>query len=657
MLHLVENLQFKANIEFVSKISPCFKSEDYPPKDDFVMSIDQNGKVISRYGDDTWDFTSFGSKTKFHFKNYDKANKEMFKQLMFYVTYSCLFPGKYNSLTPWYVSFQNIFKTCSKHEINASDLNRFPRVIEEIAEFWAKNSPSYFQATVSFLNSVLKIQDQIGFALLNEKSIALFKQFDPSYEEGQTAYIPNRIWTAYIQHLDSVFDDFEFYQDKLEGLYHYLVKTTISNEEKGICIQNSSPFNHHRAKNKVFYDGTLETYLKAHGLMSLFEKYVERPELERFKEYTSDQPGALLNNFSRTCYLYILYYSIMRKSEALSLRTDCLQIENDERLGNFYLLVGETTKTDPDSDAHWVVPKRVERAVKIAKILLDWKLQYVSVSDEPPHLFQNLMVWHKSRRVSKPSSFASFGNTITIKAYFFFKIEQYRITQEDYDEALALTPSLVKKNWFKVGATWQFSYHQFRRTLAIHFALNKISASSTQLQMKHGTREQQFHYQNNAGRLRLNHGAEQEIVNEYYAEMARNITSTVYGEAILPHAKSPVKQEVVCFIEEGDMNKLLKAQKNGSIGYRKNILGGCVKQGVCEYGGFDSIAHCAGGDGGNPCSDLIIDGAREQEFKDDKAEYEIQMDDVPKDSPRFMALNAEVRGYETVLDIIEKKKG
>jgi hypothetical protein len=131
----------------------------------------------------------------------------------------------------------------------------------------------------------------------------------------------------------------------------------------------------------------------------------------------------------------------------------------------------------------------------------------------------------------------------------------------------------------------------------------------------------------------------------------------VSGEAILPHVKSPVKQDVICFITEGEKKKLLKAQRNGSVGYRKNILGGCMKQGVCEYGGFDSIAPCSGGGGGKPCSDLIIDGTRKQEFIDDKVHYESQMDNTPKDSPRYRALNAEVEGYETVLNIIENKKG
>jgi hypothetical protein len=175
--------------------------------------------------------------------------------------------------------------------------------------------------------------------------------------------------------------------------------------------------------------------------------------------------------------------------------------------------------------------------------------------------------------------------------------------------------------------------------------------------MKHGTREQQFHYQNNAGRLRLNQSAEQEVVNEYYAEMARNISSVVYGEDSITHTKSPITQEVARFVEEGEMKKLLKAQKNGAVGYRKNLLGGCMKQGTCKYGGFDSITHCAGGNRKSMCSDLVIDSSREQEFKEDKAHYENQMNEAPEHSPRYESLKAETRGYEKVLEAIKDKRG
>lgn len=653
MLNLKENLQFKADIEFVSKDSPCFKSKDYPPKDDFVMSIDKNGVIISRYGDDIWNFRSFGGASKFQFKEYDNANKCLFKKIMYYIIYSHLFPSKYTSLKDWHNTLQLFFRYCHSNRIKASDLNRYPKAIKEIAKITVKGAPSTFKTKAYHMHHFYKNNEQIGFMLLSEQNIALFESFNPKYEYGQTAYIPVRIWTNLVKHLDSVFDDFDDNQKELEKLYRYLASSYTLNRNKG--IRRSSPFCKNRAKNKAKYKGDFEYYLRENGLLKLFEKYGERNKL--YDKYTIMHFSELLNNIIFTSFLYVIYYSIMRHKEATSLRTDCLIIEPDERLGDFFLLRGETTKTDPDSDDRWVVCNRVERAVTIANTLLEWKLEYIGNSEEGCHLFQRIDVWHKDQQTPKARTFNSCKKIINRDGSIFFNTEQYRITQEDYNEALALTPSLAREDWFKVGNIWQFGFHQFRRTLAVHFALNKVSPSSTQLQMKHGTREQQFHYQNNAGRLRLNRLAEQEVVNEYYAEMARNISSVVHGEDSLTHTKSPVAQEVVRFVEEGKMKKLLKAQQNGAVGYRKNLLGGCMKQGACKYGGFDSISHCAGGNRKSMCSDLVIDSSREQEFKEDKAYYEDQMNEAPEDSPRYESLKAETRGYEKVLEAIRDKRG
>ncbi|QLE07759.1 hypothetical protein HYD28_01525 [Pseudoalteromonas shioyasakiensis] len=655
MLYLTENLKFKGQVEFVTQTSPCYQSPNYPPKEDFVLSINQEGQIVSRYGDDVWDFTSFGGDTKYKFYEYDETNKKLFKQLMYYIIYSHLFPGKYRSLNAYYIPLSAVFRSCSSANVIASELHRYPKVIEGFAKQYAQKSPSLVNSAVCYFNKILKNREQIGFTLLDDAGIALYKQFDPKHQSGQNAYIPNRIWLKFVQNLDEILNNFELYKDELSNLYNYLAGTVKSNLNKVTSHYEASPFNKHSSSNKERYNGSFEDYLNEHGLMELFEKYVSRPALNNGSTYNIDQFSCLLNSIVISCYLYVLYYSIMRKEEALSLRVGCFVLDRDERLGDYCLLVGETTKTDPDNDARWVVPKRLERVISVAETLVGWKLRHVTTSDFSAPLFQNMAVWQASHRTSKTRKIGDYSS-VTAKAEKVFKPQLFKITQEDYSEALALTPSLAKQEWFKVGQSWKFNFHQFRRTLAVHFALNKVSASSVQQQMKHGTREQQFHYQNNAGRLRLNQNAEREVVNEYYAEMARNITSVVQGELIAPHSKSPVKPEVIHFIKDGDRKKLLKAQKNGAIVCRSNIIGFCLKQGVCEFGGFDSIVNCAGGNESKMCPDLIIDGDREQEFKDDKAHYQEQISKLVEGSPRYESLKKEVEAYDSVLEIIKRER-
>jgi hypothetical protein len=490
-------------------------------------------------------------------------------------------------------------------------------------------------------DNLLKNQEQIGFSVLDTKSIALFSKFNPEYELGQSAYIPPAIWNDFIHHLDGVLDDFIENKDKIEKAYHWIAQANIENKKKAKAASTpTSPFNNNTPNYLIKY-GSFESFLRSHGLNEWYEKHhiIEGT----VHNYTINVFAKSLNAMISACYFYVLFYSLMRKTEAKSLRTDCLIVEKDERLGNFYMLVGETTKTDPESDARWIVNNRIQKAIEVAKTLVEWKMSHLKLTSdrESPHLFQRVDVWVEPVQNSKVRDFND-ANYIVNHNATFFGLDKYKITQDDFDKAIALTPLLGREGWFKVGGVWAFGYHQFRRTLAVMFALNDVSAATGQFQMKHGTREQQFHYMNNHGRLKLNGLASQEVTLEFYNEMAREIIAVTEGTdgKVLPHSKSPVKAEIVHFVTDGEHKKLRAAQKNGAVGYRKNLLGGCMKQGSCEYGGFETVTHCSGGNGSNMCTDLIIDGSKHQEFTEDKQYYENQMNDLPKDSPKYSSLKA-----------------
>lgn len=654
-LNKIENLQFKANIPHINKNSACFSPPSFPPPDDFPMCIDETSVITTRYGDDIWDFTAFGAKSFMYFSDYDETNKALFKKIMFYIIYGHLSRGSnYYSLRMWYETLQDLFRVCIENSIPADQFTRYPKLIPKLAE---KIPQSRFGKAISHFNALLENKEELGLLLLNENSIANLKRHDKDYEGGQNAYIPASIWYKLIHNLDQVMDDFVMHQENLEAAYHWITKSFISNKKHSKGQRRTSPFQTETPNYLIKYDGNFDDFLREHGLFELFETYQDNDKKLRCS-FGLKQFSAYLNNVSFACYIVVLFYSLMRRDEALSLRTDCLVTETDERMGELYLLVGETTKTDPDSDARWVVNKNAAKAVSIAQSLVNWKLQHIKTSSkDTPHLFQNLTVWEKGHQNTKPRTITQFDKIVN-SAKQFFRPDSYHISPEDYSEALALTPSLTRHDWFKVSGIWRFNFHQLRRTLAVHFAVNQISPATGQFQMKHATREQQFHYMNNHGRLMLNSVAEQEVVNEFYAEMARNITGVVNNESnvILPHSKSPVKDNIVSFITENEKKQLMKAQKNGSVAFRKNLLGGCMKEGSCEYGGFDSITHCAGGVNNKFCSDLIIDGTKELKFKDDRDYYQERMDDTPEESPLYGALKAELKGYDRVLELIEKRR-
>ncbi|MBL4881114.1 MAG: hypothetical protein JKX82_07305, partial [Oleispira sp.] len=388
------------------------------------MSVDKDGAVISRYGSDIWDFKVFGATKVMHFKDYDDANKALFKQVMFYLIYSHLFPGKYDSLRSVYKTLQKLFETCSQHKIRADELRRFPKVIEQVAKSQAKSS---FGSSVWHFHRILKNEAHIGFQLLDAKSIAHYSRFNPEYELGQNAYIPPAIWNTFIHRLDEVPDDFIENQEKIEKAYHWIAATTIENQRNVRGKANeSSPFNVKTPEYLTTY-GSFEMFLKDYELYDWVAKYQEHNK--KLKGFTVRQFSSALNNTVITCYMCVLFYSLMRMSEAKSLRVDCLIIEKDERLGNFYMLVGETTKTDPDCDDRWVVNKRVQKATEVAKTLIEWKLSHLELTDSnaAPHLFQRADVWVEAQQKSQAREFSNFAWIMHMNQRF-FGLENYRIT-------------------------------------------------------------------------------------------------------------------------------------------------------------------------------------------------------------------------------------
>ncbi|MFX5057441.1 hypothetical protein ABTC93_19675, partial [Acinetobacter baumannii] len=83
----------RLNSKFISEKSPNYEINVWPPSNDFPVTCDKKNKVVSRFEDDIWDFTSYCDKNvKFNFgssnqkKGYiiDFENKRLFKIIACY---------------------------------------------------------------------------------------------------------------------------------------------------------------------------------------------------------------------------------------------------------------------------------------------------------------------------------------------------------------------------------------------------------------------------------------------------------------------------------------------------------------------------------------------------------------------------------------------
>lgn len=228
-----------------------------------------------------------------------------------------------------------------------------------------------------------------------------------------------------------------------------------------------------------------------------------------------------------------------------------------------------------------------------------------------------------------------------------------KITRADLEVARRLTPNLPE-NKYAVGKVWPLGWHQYRRTGTVNmFADGSISDSTLQQQLKHSSRLMSLYYGRNHGRIRLNKDVETAVVMAMYQAQAEMIKRAASGDRFIsPDAPERKEALVVNVLSAKDLDDLIKMARNGKVAFREHRLGGCLKAGVCEYGGIESVARCAGGDGGKPCTDVLYDRLKEPQVRADLRRVSEEIKMLSAGQPRYDALVEERQAMENYLHAI-----
>jgi hypothetical protein len=655
---ILDNLVFRSVHSKITLDWEGSKPSSFPPNDGFVMSIGSDGNNLSHYGDDSWDFRTFGGNIM-HFGKFRDSNKDLFKQIMFvHIYHFVLFPGTYWSIISYYGLFQKIIKVCEyKHNnIQLDELFRYPLVIEEIA---MEVPDSMFAASINQFKKLLSIQEELGFKVLDEQAIKLYASLNPSYEHGQTAVIPPRIWNHYIQKCDVILDEFLECETQIKKAFNWIACAYEHNKKLGLNPVFSSPFNHRNSslKRRKIYNGSFEKFIDGYNLRTTFEKYISTKKDSRDsskQRFEISHFSALLSFGRDIASVYIQAYTLMRREESSWVRCNGLHIDEDKKYGKLYIVESKTTKTEDYSEALFPTSSSVEKAFKVAKFITKLRMRFAPC-DTPKDILESPFILTAVLEPWKPSK-DKFANRpirpALPKQAKFGDDACFKITKEDYQFAVALTPTLLlerKKNeWFKVGNYWKFSDHQFRRTLAVQMNEFGVSKSTIQYCMKHRTQQMQNHYTKNSTRILTNKLANkaffEERIQQVYLKLA-DVVINETGRYIKPYGKvQSIPVEVVNLIEELNFKKLYKEIKAGKTGIRLNLLGVCAKNGICEYGGVESISPCMGqhDESGKPCGDLVIDKMNMGDIQKYIGHCQDQQELFDEDSPAYQALAKEI---------------
>lgn len=662
-----------ADVPFIGSNSRSFRPPSWPPPKDWVCIEDKDGNAVSCYGDHVWNFTpwfgktlncNFGDGQKLNARSpeIDPANAEILRLL---VAWRCWGPRSAPSVATLIGGFakpiRKIIKICSDNNILASDLWRYPAVINMVAQSLPS---SKFDNIVAELERLRDARDFLGFELLDKEGIQRLKAAQPNHDKKQTEYIPPSIWSYVVNRVAECINDYLVHQEKIEECFTFCMNAYEQNaaveyrERTGKARQNpfqaSLPTSAGKRSGAIYHGHFADT-AQRFGIKDVLQKWSGEMDGARsivgFSNYLQVVRYAALIDISA--------FTLMRISEAASIRWNCLFWHEDPVYGRIPLIQAETTKTDPDENGLWVTSPSVEPTIRVLQSIAKMRLSSAGRwrKDDNPALITPLYEpWAGSRKSAKQYDakphIYGLGEVIR-KNPFLFDLRKLRITEQDLKVAKAVCPTLNAKQ-FQVGKLWAIAWHQFRKTGAVNmFASGEISDSSMQLQMKHLTRWQSLYYGRGNTALHFNDDARVLLVNAQYEAMGRQLAEvhtdrfvSPYGDKHKVKLLAPVSGEPVNLISEGDAKHYEKAARKHLINFRLTVLGGCMKNGQCDGDCVSSVADCAGGDGESPCVNVLFDRTRGDANQMRLEGIVKQLETTQLDTPLYRYLQQEKRGLE-----------
>ena len=572
------------------------------------------------------------------------------------------------SLAGKVAAIKPIFAVCSQERITATDLGRFPEVLNKVARLLA---PSIFDNTLTVLHDLLDAREQLGFHLLDKAGLAQLARLQPDHQTRQTPYIPPRIWTYQVLRLRECLTDFLAHREQVQACFEFCLEVYATNFGSLKRAVNASaygngwrtPFQQRSPSQKgkgCIYPGAFKQTADRFDVTQLIEKWIGpftgnkgEKQLAKFSQY--------LDLVSKSGLAYLLNFSLMRIEEGSNLRADCLVLERDDRFGDIYMLRGETTKTDPDANAHWPVSQSASLAVEamthVARLRVRCAMERDGIGLEAndktnPYLISFFYEpWSNCKNKSyRLRPVAQNYSQVVDHHSLLFDAKELSITEEDLRIARLITPGLTDE--FRVGTRWHFGWHQLRRTGAVNMlSSGLVDEPSLQLLLKHQSRVMTLYYGRNHSRLNLSVEARTTFLKIMYQEYGRELRNLRSPQFVSPSGPER-KESIVRFIEESEALNLDKAARQGKIGARRIRAGFCVKNRSCPYGGHEAIAHCLGGDEGKACAELLIDIGTEPHIRVYEEVIDDQLRVVHQDSPRHKRLQNEksaIRKYYAIV--------
>lgn len=567
-------------------------------RQDFIISRDKDGKILSLYKDNVWNLKTYVSNPSQHgiidFENrIESSNISDVKKLMFLlIVFGSGRNGSQYSVETLGHYFNDVMVPLSKFALE--NKTTITKIIENniLLNSYINNKCSNLgkvqclSSTLVFLDNLSNRSTQINFQR-NKDIFKLLKSKinDFSAEYHQTSIIPSRILAESIRHRWIQIEEIE---TNLTNLIKFL----------DMCIESERFASSETMINKYKWDcnKTLQwkEAINFYQLNNLFKKYSLKNRIN-FKGFITKIQG--------TCKHLLHAYTGMRNGEMLNTQSNCL--ESVPTNSGICRIISTTSKfTGTNQNAKWVTSKEVERIIFILRSInqVIAKHYNLNLNDLPLFLSGNIFVEKGKIRDNE---------NIRAKRKFNKRDElpldysSLRLTIEDKQEIEEIDFNKNIRD-LEIGLPWEFKTHQYRRSLAIYsIQSGLVSLGALQIQMKHLFREMTLYYGNGASYARkLFDIPKEHIANDLDAlkpeldtlAYIKNVIFSdeklfgAHGSFVENNTKQNNHKFKTYFLENRD--KTLKQFKNGEIAYKETALGGCIATEACDSRLTRSITAC-----------------------------------------------------------------
>ena len=567
-------------------------------RQDFIISRDKDGKILSLYKDNVWNLKTYVSNPSQHgiidFENrIESSNISDVKKLMFLlIVFGSGRNGSQYSVETLGHYFNDVMVPLSKFALE--NKTTITKIIENniLLNSYINNKCSNLgkvqclSSTLVFLDNLSNRSTQINFQR-NKDIFKLLKSKinDFSAEHHQTSIIPSRILAESIRQRWIQIEEIETNLTNLiKFLDMYIESERFASSETMI--------------NKYKWDcnKTLQwkEAINFYQLNNLFKKYSLKNRIN-FKGFITKIQG--------TCKHLLHAYTGMRNGEMLNTQSN--RLESVPTNSGICRIISTTSKfTGTNQNAKWVTSKEVERIIFILRSInqVIAKHYNLNLNDLPLFLSGNIFVEKgKTRANENIRAKRKFDN----KDELLLDYSLLRLTIEDKQEIEEIDFNKNIRD-LEIGLPWEFKTHQYRRSLAVYsIQSGLVSLGALQIQMKHLFREMTLYYGNGASYARkLFDIPKEHIANDLDAlkpelgtlAYIKNVIFSdeklfgAHGSFVENNTKQNNHKFKTYFLENRD--KTLKQFKNGEIAYKETALGGCIATEACDSRLTRSITAC-----------------------------------------------------------------